>query len=148
MRISLHRIVLLGLAISIATAQPVNSLFGSECKKPKASYENYLKQIKKLEVKVSKDNAAKSYELRKVLNLCKTDFKAFTSALTKSEKQLIKSKKDCFEASPLFDKYRILKDWPQWRQTIKDSYQVILNNQKCFSPELVIEAQRKLGVIK
>jgi len=133
---------------TLCFVQPANAVFHSECKKPKVSYENYLKQIKELEVKVSKDKAAKSYELRKVLNLCKTDFKAFTSSLTKSEKQLIKSRKDCFEASPLFDKYRILVDWPKWQQTIKDSYQVILNNQKCFSPELVIEAQRKLGIFK
>ena len=142
------RIIPLVLGFAVVFCQPANALFGSECKKPQSSYENYLKQSKKLEVKISKDSAAKSYELTKVLNLCKADFKAFTSNLTKDEKQLMKSKKDCSAISPLFDKYRILVDWPKWQQTINDSYQVVLNNQKCFSPELVIEAQRKLGVIK
>ena len=31
---------------------------------------------------------------------------------------------------------------------LKNANQVILNNQKCFKPEQVVEAQRALGLIK
>ena len=147
MRISLHRIVLLGLAISIATAQPVNSLFGSECKKAKASYKNYQNQAQQFMLQANKSQIANKEKLKKDLAFCKSDFKSFIATRDKFEKQLIKSKKNCGIMS-VFDEYLFTPGYGESIRASKDSYQVILNNQKCFSPELVIEAQRKLGVIK
>ena len=47
---------------------------------------------------------------------------------------------------PISVKERIL--WNNYWETSRNSYWVIMNNQTCFSPESVINAQRNLNLIK
>lgn len=131
----------------VVTSQPTYAFFGSECKKPKASYENFQNQAQKLMLQANKSQSANKEKLKKDMAFCKSDFKSFIATRDKFEKQLIKSKKNCGLMS-IFDEYLFTPGYSESIQATKDSYQVVLNNQKCFSPELVIEAQRKLGLIK
>jgi hypothetical protein len=133
--------------LSLTVMHPANALFNSECKKPKASYEKYQRQIKKFSLQANQEAAINKTRLNKDIAFCTSDYKSFISTRDKYVKQLIKSKNNC-SAIALFDEYRITPGAAYSYRATKDSYQVVLNNQKCFSPELVIEAQRKLGIIK
>ena len=135
----------MGLTITLATAQPVNALFGSECKKPKVSYENYQSQARMYSAQAAKYKINNAEKLKKDTVACNADFKSFAYARNKSN--VIKKKTDC-KWLPLLDEYLYSQGTVESKNATKDSYQVVLNNQKCFSPELVIEAQRKLGIIK
>lgn len=135
----------MGLAITLATAQPVNALFGSECKKPKSSYEKYQSTARMYSAQAVKNKIANADKLKKDTAACNADFKSFAYARNKSI--VIKKKADC-KLLPLFDEYLYAQGTVESKNATKDSYQVVINNQKCFSPELVIEAQRRLGIIK
>lgn len=142
---SLRRITLVASLILVATAHPTNALFGSECKKPKASYENYQSKARMYSAQAAKNKIANADKLKRDTAACNADFKSFAFARNKSI--VIKKKADCIML-PLFDEYLYAQGTVESKNATKDSYQVVLNNQKCFSPELVIEAQRKLGIIK
>ena len=141
------RVISLALGFAVVFCQPANALFGSECKKPKASYENYQNQAQKFMSQANKSQSANKEKLKKDLAFCKSDFKSFIATRDKFEKQLIKSKKNC-GIMAIFDEYIFTPGYAESSIATKNSYQVILNNQKCFSPELVIEAQRALKLIK
>ena len=141
------RVISLALGFAVVFCQPANALFGSECKKPKASYENYQSKAQKFMVQANESKAANKARLNKDLASCRSDFKAFISTRDKFEKSLIKSKNNC-GIMAIFDEYIFTPGYAESSIATKNSYQVILNNQKCFSPELVIEAQRALKLIK
>ena len=145
--LNILKIVFGGVLILITLAQPASALFNSECKKPKASYENYKNQANKFAQQANKSRIANKEKLAKDLAFCKSDFKTFIATRDKFEKALIKSKNNC-GIMAVFDEYLYTPGSAESSIASKNSYQVILNNQKCFSPELVIEAQRTLKIIK
>jgi hypothetical protein len=53
----LLRLVSITLILTLISVSPAQALFGSECKKPKSTYEQYLSSPKALEIK---ERAAKS----------------------------------------------------------------------------------------
>ena len=141
------KVISLALGFAVVFCQPANALFGSECKKSKASYENYQSQAQKFALQANESKAANKEKLRKDIAFCQSDFKSFISTRDKYQKQLIKTKKSCGTMA-LFDEYLFTPGYGEYALATKNSNQVVVNNQKCFSPELVIEAQRALKLIK
>ena len=133
------------LGLTLVFPQPVNALFGSECKKPKASFENYRKDFSRLQTQVATQKTSNKKKLVKAIASCKADFRAYALATKRTE--LITSKSDC-GVLVLVDEFLSVPAEFSAQIANQNSYQVILNNQKCFSPELVIEAQRALKLIK
>jgi arsenate reductase-like glutaredoxin family protein len=141
------RVISLALGFAVVFSQPANALFGSECKKPKASYEKYQKLAEEFSLQASKSKAANKAKLNKDLASCRSDYKTFISTRDKFEKSLIKSKNNC-GIMAIFDEYLHTPGYAESSIATKNSHQVVVNNQKCFSPEVVIEAQRALKLIK
>ena len=139
------KIISLTLGFVVVFCQPANAFFGSECKKPKASYENYRKEFANLQPQIVTQKTANKERLVKAIASCKADYKSYAFANKRTE--VITSKSKC-GMLPLFDEFLSVPAEFAAYLANKNSYQVILNNQKCFSPELVIEAQRALKVIK
>lgn len=139
------KIISLTLGFVVVFCQPANAFFGSECKKPKASYENYRKDFANLQPQIVTQKTANKERLAKAIASCRADFKSYALATKRTE--VITSKSKC-EMMPLFNEFLSVPAEFAAYLANKNSYQVILNNQKCFSPELVIEAQRALNLIK
>lgn len=143
--IKLKRLILLSIIFTITSAQSASALFGSECRAPKSSYSNYQKQALSYKAQSEKAAVQIAEKLKKDLIACKADYKSFAYATNRTN--LIKNKSNCGYL-PLLDEYLYIPGTIEKNTATKNSYQVVVNNQKCFSPELVIEAQRALNLIK
>lgn len=132
------------LVITVVFATPANALFGNECKKPKASYEQQLSRAKTLNKSAyqftPQEKATYFLEQRKTsernLQTCLKDKK-----MTRIE---------CKELTDLFASHPGTKLVHQdildeANKTFNTAYRIVLNNQKCFDPVLVVNAQRALG---
>jgi hypothetical protein len=133
------------IIFSIVCAQPASALFGSECRKPKASYENYKKEAQRFKTLSISQELANKEKLKKAIATCNADFKSYAYATKRTN--VIKKKSDC-GMLPLFNEFLIVPATYESMTASENAYRVVINNQKCFSPELVIEAQRALKMIK
>jgi hypothetical protein len=153
------RILALAIIICFWLASPANALFGSECKEPKKVVKKFDQDI---QVEVSNllklEQRQSSYlklvtltpEMRKEkYKDCMTPkngisfgHKICRSYLTfpNNEYRCIVSQSKCNQvATDIYDQKNSLDSLRDTRN------QVIFNNQKCFDPVLVVEAQRYLG---
>jgi len=136
---SLRRITLIASLILVATAQPTYALFGSECRNAKKSHSDYLSKAKVLMAQEDKDAVIRWRESNQALKKCESNPKKY------GDKRF--GKFPCL-AYELAAPKKPVPVYSKANTEIKNANQVILNNQKCFKPEQVIEAQRILGVIK
>jgi hypothetical protein len=131
------------LVFTVVFAAPANAIFGNECKKPKASYEQQLALAKKLNKEAyqftAQEKAANYTEQRK----------KYQKNLDQCIKQKSLTRTECKAVSDLFDKYPgdlVHYDILAKSETaFNTAYRIVLNNQKCFDPVLVVKAQRALG---
>ena len=116
----------------------------------------YLKDIKHYFLTVDTNGSRKKHmmeefkEYNRDINNCRENPDSYIRAYGKNSilVSLMGNKKftvtDCESA---FFSPNKLKNPPTVVSEYKNYYQVIINNQTCFKPELVIEAQRYLGLI-
>lgn len=140
----LSRFVAIGMILSIISASPANALFGSECKKPKTSYfqqHNQAQELKRAAYAVTPQDKASHYLREKKraeagLKICSQN-NMFTEKECNAFYELaIKTSK-----MPLFYQEKM----SQANIRFNTAYRIVLNNQKCFDPIVVVEAQRFLG---
>jgi hypothetical protein len=105
---------------TITSTSPSVALFGLECRAPKSSFTEQLKLWQKLKKEgyyiSPKDQAA--YDQKR------------------KNKKLID-----LPPEPPWDTRKLLRA----EKAMDTAYRIVLNNQKCFSPVLVVTAQRYLG---
>ena len=132
------------LVFSVVFAAPANAIFGNECKKPKVSYEQQLAIAKKLNKEAYQFTAQEKA----------TYFLEQKKTSERNLKTCLKDKKmtriECKELTDLFISHPGTKLVHQdildkANKTFNTAYRIVLNNQKCFDPVLVVEAQRALG---
>ncbi len=157
MRIS--RLIVVGLIISINSLSPASALFGLECREPKNVVSNLDKEIKskeayilklqqrhngylKLVTLTSAMREEKYKSCRKPVNGVSFSHEICKSYLTypSNELQCTVSQTRCNQvAKEIYDRGLKL-------DLVRDTRsRVILNNQKCFDPIVVAEAQRLSG---
>lgn len=139
MNLFLRKITLSALLILVVTSQPTYALFGSECRNAKKSHSNYLSKAKVLMVQEDKDAVIRWRESNQALKKCESNPTKY------GDKRF--GKFPCL-AYELAAPKKPVSVYTNANIEIKNANQVILNNQKCFKPEQVIEAQRILGIIK
>ena len=132
------------LVFAVVTASPSNAIFGNECKKPKTSYEQQLARAKSLNKSAyqftQQEKAAYFLEQRK-------SSERYLKSCLKDKKM---TRAECKELTGLFISnpgtqlvHQDILD--QANKTFNTAYRIVVNNQKCFDPVLVVEAQRALG---
>jgi hypothetical protein len=102
---------------TITSTSPSVALFGLECRAPKSSFTEQLKLMLKLEKEgyYISPKAQAAYELEK--------------------------KRSDLPVAPPYNYLKLRKS----EKAMDTAYRIVLNNQKCFSPVLVVTAQRFLG---
>ena len=137
-------IFLIGLVIfSTISNSPASALFGSECNKPKAAYAkqiNQAKSLKKAAYAVSAQDKAAHYSELKLR--AEENFKTCIKMklLTTSECKAIEELAKKPSKSPLFYQEKLTEA----NLKFDTAYRIVMNNQKCFDPMLVVDAQRYL----
>ena len=132
------------LVFAVVTSSPANAIFGNECKKPKTSYEQQLTRAKAL------NKSAYQFTPQEK----STYFLEQRRTSERNLKTCLKDKKmtriECKELTDLFISHPGTKLVHQdildeANKTFNTAYRIVLNNQKCFDPVLVVNAQRALG---
>lgn len=133
----------IALVFSVVFSAPANAIFGNECKKPKTSYEQQLalaKKLKKEAYQFTAQEKASNYTEQR---------KKYEKNLDQCIKQKSLTRAECKAVSDLFDKYSgdlVHYDILAKSETaLNTANRIVLNNQKCFDPVLVVTAQRALG---
>ena len=116
----LVRLIAVGLLFAVISSSPASALFGSECRKPKSSFKEQLtlsKKLKKEGYYISpKEQAAYDQKIK--------------------NKKLID-----LPPEPPWDTLKLLKA----EKSLDAAYRIVMNNQKCFDPLIVVDAQRFFG---
>ena len=134
-----YKVILTSAFILITVAQPANAIFGSECRSPKKSHSNYLAQAKILMAAEDKDSVIRWRAATQALELCRSNPKKY------GDKRFSSSLCLAYELNAT---KKPIPNYYKANFEIQNANQVILNNQKCFKPEQVVEAQRALKLIK
>lgn len=121
-----------------------SALFGSECNKPKASYTNQIteaKSLRKAAYAVSARDKAAHYaeQTKRAEESFKTCLR--NKLLTTSECKALNELAKKPSKMPLFYQGKLTES----NLKFDTAYRIVLNNQKCFDPIVVVEAQRYLG---
>lgn len=141
----MKKVLMFALILNIFAVQSANALFGSECKKPKASYSSEIL-------------AADKYK-RLAYNFTAAEKKAFESKLKAAGEKNYKyclskkllTKSECLAMKDIYGLFdtssRMVRTEYETKMNLSldTAYRIVLNNQKCFDPTLVVKAQRALG---
>ena len=141
----MKKFLIILFAINVLLANPASALFGSECKKPKASYQTEIANAAKYK------NLAYSFtKAQKVdffLKLSQQRAKVYKDC-TSRKLLTVKECRAMKELQTKLDLNKTLTDvtyLDKMKFSLNTAYRIVLNNQKCFEPVLVVEAQRALG---
>lgn len=123
------------------TAGPSSALFGSECKKPKASYEKYLQSAYTQKAKEDKAKAAAEAKIKRDFAECEKNPKAFLNSrdIDRSYPRV--------KASCVWFKLGLETNYPSQKMSYeeyKNAMLVVSNYKKCFDPEVYINAKKWL----
>jgi hypothetical protein len=125
-------------------------IINRQCKTAKDANAKYAEAIYLATLAYDESIAEEFKEYNRDINNCRENPDSYIRAYGKNSilVSLMGNKKfivtDCESA---FFSPNKLKNPPTVVSEYKNYYQVIINNQTCFKPEVVIEAQRYLGLI-
>ncbi len=139
--IKVPRLIAIGLLFTIISSSPATALFGLECRKPKATFNDQFAQSKKLKKAAydftTAEKAAFYLQQRKKKKI------DFSNCL--KNKMFTRLNCEAFANLPpesgLVRSDILLKS----QKALDTAYRIVLNNQKCFDPIVVVEAQRFRG---
>jgi hypothetical protein len=133
LRLTATTIVLILVSIS-----PAEALFGSECKKPKATYAQYLSSSKSLQIQEANTQARAREQKEQEYRRCLKNRKAFFLEKKISDKTL-----SC-------ELWKLLYDVPiaprakTAFEEYKNAMLIVTSYKKCFDPSVYIEAVKWL----
>lgn len=125
-------------------------IINRQCKAAKDTNAKYAEAIYLATLEYDKTIAEEFKEYNRDISNCRNNPDSYIRTYGKNSMlvSLMGNKKfivtDCKSA---FFSPNKLKNPPTVVSEYKNYYQVIINNQTCFKPELVIEAQRYLGLV-
>jgi hypothetical protein len=128
------RLVAITLVATLFSVSPAEALFGSECKKPKAAYAQYLSVSKSLQ---KQEARAIEIEAQEYLR-CLKNPKAFFL-----EKRITDKKPSC-ELWRLLDRVPITPREKTAFKEYKNAMLIVTSYKKCFDPSVYIEAAQWL----
>jgi hypothetical protein len=139
MRVS--RAIVVGLLISVASSSPASALFGSECKKPKSSFSEQLALSKKLQ------KGAYDFTPQEKATFYLEQRKKKKRDLSNCLERNLLTTEECNAITNLPPESGLVRTeiLAQSRKALDTAYRIVLNNQKCFDPIIVVEAQRFRG---
>lgn len=139
----ISKLIAVGLLFAMISSSPASALFGSECRKSKDAYSKEIynaKKLKKAAYAVTPQEKAAHYlrqreQAKASLKTCLENRNTMKDCKLWSEISMSPSK------MPLFYQEKMA----QANARFNTAYRIVLNNQKCFDPIIVVDAQRFLG---
>lgn len=155
----MKKLLTLVLVFLISSQNPAEALFGSECKKPKSTVASLEKQINSSQKSLNSANSKQSRIWRTVVltdAMRKERYKSCMAPSTgiqfgeeicrgmlapypKTVQECSVSNSECSEVANL-----IYSLTTKIEKIKNDQAQVIVNNQKCFDPLVVVRAQEEV----
>jgi hypothetical protein len=135
------KLIAVGLLFAMISSSPASALFGSECRKPKSSFNAHMALSKKLNkdaYKFSPREKAAFYRYQKKMDEQSLNICLEGKSLTREECKAISN------LPP--DSGLVHTDiLAQSRKALDTAYRIVINNKKCFDPLIVVDAQRFFG---
>jgi hypothetical protein len=132
------RLIAATIVVILVSISPAEALFGSECRKPKSTYAQYLSSSKSLQTQEA-NIQVKARELKEQEYLrCKKNRKAFFT-----EKMITDKTLSC-------ELWKILYDVPVTPRAktayeeYKNAMLIVTSYKKCFDPSVYVEAVKWL----
>ena len=142
----LLRFIATTVVLILVSVSPAEALFGSECKKPKATYAQYLSSSKALQVKEAKDKANANAQTNLEFSRCLKNPKAFLIEQKLNDRQMFPRNKDGCSMWKIF--YGGGVPYFQGQKTSYEEYKnamlIVTSYKKCFEPSVYIEAVKWL----
>lgn len=140
------KLVATTLIIALFSTSPAEALFGSECKKPKATYAQYLSSSKALEVK--ERDAKKKFDVQKDADFkrCLKNPSTFLTEKGLSKKSYPRTSVGCefWKFSSPGYPLSIFSGGKSAYEEYKNAMLIVTNYKKCFDPSVYIEAVKWL----
>lgn len=133
------RLIATTMVVSLVTVSPAEALFGSECRKPKSTYAQYLSSSKSLQTQEANIQARAREQKEEEYRRCLKNRKAFLI-----EKSITDKKLSC-------ELWKLLYDVPiaprakTAYEEYKNAMLIVTNYKKCFDPSVYIEAVKWLN---
>lgn len=136
------RLASITLILTLISVSPAQALFGSECKKPKSTYEQYLSSSKALEIKEraakSKVDAQTAAEFKR----CLKNPKIFLREKGLNKKPYSQGSLGCEFWKISYGGYplSIYSGGKSAYEEFKNAMLIVTSYKKCFEPSVYIEA--------
>ena len=140
------RLMTTSLILVLVAASPAEALFGSECKKPKATYAQYLSSSKKLQIKEAGAQAAARTKADSDFFRCTLNPKAFLLEKNLKDTKTFPRNREGCSMWKIF--YGGGVPYYAGAKTAVEEYKnamlIVTSYKKCFDPSVYIEAVKWL----
>ena len=138
----LLRLLATAIVVILVSISPAEALFGSECKKPKSTYAQYLSSSRALQVKEAKAKSVANKKTDLEYVRCTKNPKAFMLEKKLDDKTLFPRNLDGCGMWKIF--FRVGVPYVQGAKTALEEYKnamlIVTSYKKCFDPSVYIEA--------
>lgn len=142
----LLRLISTILVLIIVSVSPAEALFGSECKKPKSTYEQYLSSSKSREIK--EREAKKKFDVQRDADFkrCLNNPKAFLTEKGLDKRAYPRTSIGCEFWKMSYGGYpiSIYSGGKSAYDEYKNAMLIVTSYKKCFDPSVYIEAVKWL----
>jgi hypothetical protein len=137
----LVRLIAVGLLFAMISSSPASALFGSECRKPKSSFNEQFALSKKL------NKAAYDFTAREKAAFYLEQRKKKETSFNNCLAEKLFSRSSCEALTNLPPESGLVRSdiLLKSERALNTAYRIVLNNQKCFDPIIVVDAQRFFG---
>ena len=144
----LLRLIAIILVLILFSASPAQALFGSECKKPKSTYQQYLSSSKTLEVKEREAKKKVDAQTAADFKRCIKNPKTFLREKGLDKEPYSRNSLGCEFWKISYGGYQlsIYSGGKSAYEEYKNAMLVVTSYKKCFDPSVYIEAVKWLKV--
>ena len=142
----LLRLIAVSLVLILLSVSPAQALFGSECKKPKSTYQQYLLSSKNLEVKEREAKKKVDIQTAAEFKRCLKNPKTFLREKGLNKKPYSKNSLGCEFWKISYGGYplSIYSGGKSAYEEYKNAMLIVTSYKKCFDPSVYIEAVKWL----
>jgi hypothetical protein len=142
----LMRLIATTLVLILFSVSPAQALFGSECKKPKSTYQQYLLSSKNLEVKEREAKKKVDIQTAAEFKRCLKNPKTFLREKGLNKKPYSKNSLGCEFWKISYGGYplSIYSGGKSAYEEYKNAMLIVTSYKKCFDPSVYIEAVKWL----
>jgi hypothetical protein len=142
----LLRLIAVSLVLILFSVSPAQALFGSECKKPKSTYQQYLSSSKNLEVKEREAKKKVDVQTAAEFKRCLKNPKTFLREKGLNKEPYSKNSLGCEFWKISYGGYplSIYSGGKSAYEEYKNAMLIVTSYKKCFDPSVYIEAAKWL----